>query len=430
MRAETVVAAAISIASCTAAVSAKSFPASASSSSASDCVPVPQRSLCAPFGLDNVNLTAVSLQLPSSDSHSISTASQWSAHLDNLLHSATALNKHLHSEFGCTSQAHLHLDASAVVEHLCLEARVSSVPCVWDSQSSVCPSVCLRLNAFNAVVSSQRLCPTDSLSDTQINNRIKLARTTDSCKDLVTRFWPSTDNSCSVPSPGSQRLLRQQRDGFTNPLKGNAALEQNHVANTRPKFSNFLKNSVFDESNPNAPIEHFLEQKNMNLDAAPGEAGSAKAASTSGLGTGVIVAIATASLVAVVAIVFCITALTKKKKSKKPETEQMIPRREPLSTLASYNNRGGVPSDYSPLAEAVVVKELAPKPRPKILGRQSVVLAYTAGQPDELSLAVGDVVILQEYKQIGWGEGVLERTGKKGVFPLVCVGIVEASSPA
>ncbi|KAI8843210.1 hypothetical protein BJ741DRAFT_590279 [Chytriomyces cf. hyalinus JEL632] len=302
----------IATASVTATASAALPPSSASDMA---CVPVPQQSQCSSFPVRHINLTAMSLQTLSANVQPFSSATEWSAYLESLQTSETALDAHLKSVFGCKSHEDMHMDPSAITSQLCLAARGSSVMCV-----------------------------NDAVDDTP----------------------------------------------------------------------------------------HFLDQKNVNLQAAPGELGNTGPSSTGGLSTGAIVGIVIGCVAAGIAIVFGLIALLRKPSSKvkRSESDHLIPNRAPFSTLASYNNRGGVPTDYSPLTEGIDMKERAPKAGPKLLGRQSVVLEYTASQPDELSVKVGDILILQEYKQDGWGEGVLERSGARGVFPLVCVGIVERPATA
>ncbi|KAJ3234805.1 hypothetical protein HDU81_001135 [Chytriomyces hyalinus] len=396
------------------------------------CASVLQQSQCSPFHIRYINLTEMSLQALSANAQPFSSAIEWSAYLESLQTSETALDAHLKAVFGCKSHEHMHVDPTAITSQLCLAARGSSVMCVDDAadDTPVCPSICVEMEgAFQALLSDAHLCPTEYLSPAQIANRIQFQQIAADCRDTISRIWPNTGESCrTISLSGSGKyLLRQRRASFTNPLKGKVAVEHDLTA-SKLKFSNFLQKAAA-EGNPNGPIEHFLDQKNVNLQAAPGELGSTGPDST-GMSTGAIVGIVIGSVAAGIAIVFGLIALLRKpsSKAKRSESDHLIPNRAPFSTLASYNNRGGVPTDYSPLTEGIDMKERAPKARPKLLGRQSVVLDYTASQPDELSVKVGDILILQEYKQDGWGEGVLERTGARGVFPLVCVGIVEPAT--
>ncbi|KAJ3265484.1 hypothetical protein HDU77_004991 [Chytriomyces hyalinus] len=422
----------IATASVTATASA-ALPAASFSDMA--CAPVPQQSQCSSFPVRHITLTAMSLQTLSADIQPFSNATEWNAYLESLQTSETALDAHLKSVFGCKSHEHLHMDPSAITSQLCLAARGSSMMCVDDAvdDTPVCASFCAEMEAaFRALLSDARICPTENLSPAQITNRIQFQQIAAECSDTISRIWPNAGASCrSISLSGSGKyLLRQRRASFTNPLKGKVALDHDLTA-LKPKFSNFLQKAA-DERNPNGPIEHFLDQKNVNLQAAPGELGNTGPSSTGGLSTGAIVGIVIGCVAAGIAIVFGLIALLRKPSSKvkRSESDHLIPNRAPFSTLASYNNRGGVPTDYSPLTEGIDMRERAPKARPKLLGRQSVVLEYTASQPDELSVKKGDILILQEYKQDGWGEGVLERTGARGVFPLVCVGIVEPPATA
>ncbi|KAI8615364.1 hypothetical protein BC830DRAFT_303834 [Chytriomyces sp. MP71] len=63
-------------------------------------------------------------------------------------------------------------------------------------------------------------------------------------------------------------------------------------------------------------------------------------------------------------------------------------------------------------------------------GLQSIILAYEAKQPDELTLSVGDVVQILEMYDDSWCKGELVGSqgavgkGKVGVFPAACWGYV------
>lgn len=59
--------------------------------------------------------------------------------------------------------------------------------------------------------------------------------------------------------------------------------------------------------------------------------------------------------------------------------------------------------------------------------RYRCVTKYPANSRFELSLNVGDVVILQKKRDNGWYKGELARTGQIGLFPANFVELIELS---
>ncbi|KAI8616474.1 hypothetical protein BC830DRAFT_195932 [Chytriomyces sp. MP71] len=290
------------------------------------------------------------------------------------------------------------------------------------------------------VFSDPSLCPIDvnrypvefSVSQDQFTMWMEVRKAAmnigGSCKAAIGQIWPGIDQTNCIKDVGVSSMTKEafsfkqwppsMHISKQSKVKGQmgSSAKYGNDPQKMPSIARIANIAPF-------PPQQKLDQQQIPV---PPIMQAQIADSASRLSTAGIAGIVLGSVVGLSVLAFLIFYAVRQSRSASDPIYQSIPKRAPLSTLASYNNRGGAPSDYYPITEDMDLKKRgssASLPRPG--SRQSVTLEYTAAQPDELSVRVGDVLVLREYREKGWGLGVLERTRSTGLFPLVCVGIVE-----
>lgn len=106
-------------------------------------------------------------------------------------------------------------------------------------------------------------------------------------------------------------------------------------------------------------------------------------------------------------------------------TVAAIPPAVAQAAAASHRRRSSVSEDPSHAAAAkaaVAASRQAPPPTPpvprKAADRVRACFKFSPSSPDELGMAVGDVVEVLRRHDDGWGEGMNTTSGQRGMFPL------------
>ncbi|KAJ3062580.1 hypothetical protein HDU98_001537 [Podochytrium sp. JEL0797] len=386
--------------------------------SAQECVSITGTSSCAPWasGLF-INTTALAQFYGAALD-----AQQWDALVASQTTAATSL--------GCAKDAQVQFMATyqclrdvMVFSGGCNDLMGATVP-----PAPLCADTCDQFSAsLSAMIANPQSCPAVADGSPEAVTRAKALTAGDHCKATVAAWANTTAASTCVES------VQMDFDscGFANSPSAFAA------------YCSSLKNSpaCCSTAPPSLSKAMLVANETGNATDAPATADqdSLSAGAIVGIAIGVVLLLALLSAC-------CIVIANRQKMFPKnhiinrtlgdPRNVRGMPSFSPTkrAPLSQFNNMESGPESIALTGAAsktslttvtsttTTTKDYVRIPEPS-LGKKTVIVEYTASQPDELSLKVGDVVDVGEAFDDGWGSGTIVGKGIRGMFPLQAVGM-------